>query len=72
MLLRLKTREIAAHDVDTAAWKGDKKTATKVRRIEKADHVALHADYSESVAALDRATAVLKQQIVSNLRTGGI
>merc|ERR1719491_116551 len=38
------------------------KAATKVREIEKADYDATHADYSESVDALQRAIAVLKKQ----------
>jgi cell division septum initiation protein DivIVA len=56
------TKEIAEHDADIAAWTGDKKAATKVRHIEKADYDALHTDYSESVDALQRAIAVLKKQ----------
>jgi cell division septum initiation protein DivIVA len=56
------TKEIAGHDADIAAWTGDKKAATKVRELEKADYDALHQDYSESVDALQRAIAVLKKQ----------
>jgi len=56
------TKEIAVHDADIAAWTGDQKAATKVRKIEKVDYDALHTDYSESVDALDRAIAVLKKQ----------
>merc|ERR1719270_2414087 len=56
------TREITAHDADIAAWTGDKKAATKVRQIERADYEALHQDYSESVDALQRAIAVMKKQ----------
>jgi len=56
---RLKT-EIAAHDADIAAWTGDKQAASKVRGFEKADYDALHADYAESVSALERAIQVLK------------
>merc|ERR1719512_534956 len=55
------TKEIAGHDADIAAWSGDKKAATKVRQVEKADYDALHADYSESVDALQRAIVVLKK-----------
>jgi len=58
---RLKT-EIAAHDADIQAWTGDKKAATKVRDIEKADYDNLHTDYSESVSALERAIEVLKKK----------
>jgi len=56
------TKEIAEHDADVAAWTGDKKAATNVRKIEKADYDATHKDYSESVDALTRAIAVLKKQ----------
>jgi len=56
------TKEIAGHDEDIAVWTGDKKAATKVRQIEKADYDALHQDYSESVSALERAIAILKKQ----------
>merc|ERR1711920_547269 len=58
----LLTKEIAELDEDIAIWKGDIKSATKVREIEKADYDALHKDYSESVDALQRAIAVLKKQ----------
>jgi len=56
------TKEIAGHDDDIAAWTGDKKAATKVRAMEKADYDATHKDYSESIDALERAIAVLKKQ----------
>jgi len=56
------TKEIAGHDDDIAAWTGDKKAATKVRGMEKADYDATHKDYSESIDALERAIAVLKKQ----------
>jgi len=56
------TTEIAGHDEDISVWTGDKKAATSVREIEKADYDALHKDYSESVDALQRAVAVLKKQ----------
>jgi len=56
------TKEIAGHDEDVSVWTGDKKAATKVREIEKADYDALHKDYSESVDALQRAIAILKKQ----------
>jgi len=55
-------REITEHDSHIATFEGDKKAATKVRDIERADYTALHADYSESVDALGRAINVLKQQ----------
>jgi len=56
------TKEIAGHDDDIAAWTGDKKAASKVRNMEKADYDATHKDYSESIDALERAIAVLKKQ----------
>ena len=49
-------------DEDISVWSGDKKAATKVRDIEKADYDVLHKDYSESVDALQRAIAALKKQ----------
>jgi len=54
------TKEIAAHDADIAAWKGDTAAANKVRDIEKTDYDTLHQDYSESVSALQRAIEVMK------------
>jgi hypothetical protein len=56
------TKEIAGHDEDISVWTGDKKSATKVREIEKADYQAMHKDYSESIDALERAIQVLKKQ----------
>jgi len=55
-------KEIASLDQDVSVWTGDKKAATSVRTIEKADYDAMHKDYSESVDALQRAIAVLKKQ----------
>merc|ERR1719235_2384726 len=55
-------KEIAQHDADISAWEGDKKAATKVREIEKADYQAMHTDYSESIDALQRAIQMLKKQ----------
>jgi chromosome segregation ATPase len=56
------TKEIGELDSDISTWEGDMKAATKVREVEKADYDAMHADYSESVDALERAIAVLKKQ----------
>jgi len=56
------SKEISELDADISVWEGDVKAATKVREIEKADYDATHADYSESVDALERAIAVLKKQ----------
>jgi hypothetical protein len=55
-------KEITGLDQDVSVWNGDKKAATSVRAIEKADYEAMHKDYSESVDALQRAIAVLKKQ----------
>jgi len=56
------TKEIAEHEEDITVWAGDQKAATKVREIEKAEYDTMHADYSESIDALERAVDVLKQQ----------
>jgi len=56
------TQVIAKHDEDIAVWKGDTKAATKVRQIEKEDYKKTHADYTESIDALQRAIEVLKKQ----------
>lgn len=56
------TTEIADHEEDIAVWAGDKKAATKVRKIEKEDFEKLHQDYSESLDALARAIKTLKKQ----------
>merc|ERR1719440_1169747 len=55
-------KEIAKHEEDIAAWEADVKAATKVREVEKADYDKRHADYSESIDALERAIAVIKKQ----------
>merc|ERR1719337_265967 len=47
---------------DIATWEAEIKAATETRAAEKADYDALHQDYSESVDALQRAIAVLKEQ----------
>jgi len=47
---------------DISTWNGDIKAATTVRNQEKADYDKTHADYSESVDALERALQVLKKQ----------
>jgi len=56
------TKEVAELEEDISAWNGDIKAATAVRNQEKADYDKTHADYSESVDALERAIAVLKKQ----------
>jgi len=56
------SKEIAEHEADIAVWTGDSRAATKVREVEKADYDTTHADYTESIDALERAIAVLKKQ----------
>jgi len=59
------SEEIAELEEDVSIWEGDIKASTKVREIEKADYDKTHADYSESVDALDRAIKVLKNKNVN-------
>merc|ERR1719329_1325814 len=59
------TGEIAELEEDVSIWEGDIKAATKVREIENADYDKTHADYSESVDALERAIKVLKDKNVN-------
>jgi hypothetical protein len=54
--------KIAELDQEIAAFEADKKAATDVREKEHADYQVTHADYSESVDSLTRATQVLKRQ----------
>jgi len=56
------TKEVAGLEDDVATWDKEMKKATKLRKKEKADYDKLHADYSESKDALNRAIAVLKKQ----------
>jgi chromosome segregation ATPase len=58
------TKEIAELDEDISIWQGDIKAATNVREIEKNDYDTLHKDYSESVDALQRAIAVLRNRLM--------
>merc|ERR1719456_1807881 len=55
-------KEIAKHDEEISTWEGDFKAATKVREIENADYVATHADYGESITALEEAVDTMKKQ----------
>merc|ERR1719277_1956134 len=59
---QILTKEIAGHDADVASWTGDKKAATQVDSIERADYEAMHQDLSESVDALQRAIQILKSK----------
>jgi len=56
------TKEVAELEEDISTWNVDIKAATTVRNQEKADYDKTHADYSESVDALERALQVLKKQ----------
>jgi len=56
------TKEVAELEEDISTWNGDIKAATQVREQEQADYDKTHADYSESVDALERAIAFLKKQ----------
>jgi prefoldin subunit 5 len=58
----MTVEEIAKIDEDVSVWTGDMKAATKVREVEKADYMATHTDYTESVDALAEAINVLSQQ----------
>jgi len=53
--------EVAVHDDDISVWHGDKKAARKVRNLEETDFAAKDKDYAESLDALERAIAVMKQ-----------
>merc|ERR1719191_1973554 len=55
-------KEIAELEEDISIWEGDIKASTKVREIEKSDYDKTHADYTESIDALNRAIAVLKKE----------
>jgi len=55
-------KEIAHHESEIARFEGDIKAATSVRELERGDYQGTHADYSESVDALGRAIATLKEQ----------
>merc|ERR1719506_1876976 len=55
-------KEIAGHQADISAWTGDINAAKSARAQEKADFDKTHQDYSESIDALGRAIAVLKDQ----------
>ncbi|KAL9138990.1 putative conserved tandem protein 12 [Amphidinium carterae] len=63
-------KEITGHDADISAWSGNIKAATEVRAAEKADFDALHADYSESIDALERAITVLKKEAYDRKQSG--
>merc|ERR1719478_1508802 len=56
----LLAQEIAVLEEDIAVWTGDIKEATGVRAIDKAAYDKTHKDMSESIDALGRAVATLK------------
>ncbi len=47
-------------EADISVWNGDTKAAAKACESEKADHGAIHANYSESIDALECAIAALR------------
>jgi len=54
--------EIDALTASVAGWENDLAEATAIREKEKAEYDAVHLDYSESIDAIERAIAVLKQR----------
>merc|ERR1719311_677132 len=56
------TGEIADPEGEIARIEGEIKSATEVRTKEKAEFEAIHLDYSESIDAIERAIAVLKER----------
>jgi len=55
--------EVVQHQAEVTGWKKDGDEATAIRKKEKADYDAAHADYSESIDALGRAIQVLGQKM---------
>jgi len=60
--IRALTDRINELDEDVSRWQKDQKSATDVRDKEAADFRATVQDYGESIDALGRAIAILKQQ----------
>lgn len=54
--------EIASHETDVAAYQGDEKAAMDVRKIEHNSYLAVNQNADESLAALDGAINLLKEQ----------
>jgi len=54
--------EISILTASVAGWEEELANATAIREKEKADYDAAHADYSESIDAIERAIAVLKKR----------
>jgi len=59
---KVLTEEIDGLEASVASWEEELANATAIRKKEKADYDAAHADYSESIDAIERAIAVLKQR----------
>merc|ERR1719343_464471 len=55
------SKDLAELDEDLARWDTDKKAATDVRKKERTDYEATHADYADTIDALERALNVLKK-----------
>jgi len=54
------TTEVGQRGEDISTWKGDIKAATAVRNQKKTNYDTSHADYPESVDALERAISITK------------
>jgi chromosome segregation ATPase len=54
--------EVAALEAQVATEEKDLADATAIRKKDKADYEASHADYSESIDAIERAIAALKKR----------
>jgi len=54
------TDKVAVLDADIAGWKSDHKQLTELRDGEHADYKTTHADYSESVSAIERAIVAIQ------------
>jgi len=54
--------EVVGHNGEVDGWKKDGDNATAIREKEQADYDAAHADYSESIDAIERAIQVLGQK----------
>jgi len=54
------SKDLAELDEDLGRWNTDKKAATDVRKKERADYDATHADYSDTLDAVERALIAIK------------
>jgi len=55
------TEDLAELDEDLGRWDVDKKAATDVRKKERTDYDATHADYASTLDAVERALIVIKK-----------